>query len=606
MGVSDLIRGRNNTQLAQSVAGSKFHGLNYEVRVSSPNNAGSQNSMVTLNSRKDPQTQSHKEVTQGARLGIQKAEAAALAWSKKTAYGTYALIWLSFFLLALQSSISTNVIHNAYASFEAAPDISTANILASVISGVIKLPVARLLNIWGRSEGFLVFIGVYLLGLIILASCNNPSAYAAGYVIYWVGYDAIFLILDVFMADTSGLRNRAFAFGFASTPFICTAFTGPIAAQSFIQTASWRWAYGTFAIVAPFVFLPLAGTFKFYQRKAQRMHIYRRQPSGRTTMQSIVHYIKEFDVIGALLLMAAFILLLLPFSLTTNGKTEYKSATFITMIILGVCLFFVFAAWERFFAPYHFIYYPLLKDRTILGACALAAVLFFSYYAWELYFYNFCMVVFDLSISMAGYIGQIYNVGSCFWSAVFGIVVYVTKQFKYSCLGFGLPLILLGAGLMIHFRTPESNVGYLVMCQIFIAFGGGTLVIGQDMAVMAASDREGVPMMLSLIGLSSSLGGAVGSAVSAAIYTNTFPQVLHRALPDSHKKEYLSIYQGGYVKQLQYPVGSDVRDAIITAYASYMKYGCIAAVAIMALGFPAIAVWRNYRVDKEQNKGEMM
>lgn len=151
------------------------------------------------------------------------------------------------------------------------------------------------MNIWGRSEGFLVFIGVYLLGLVILASCNNPTAYAAGYVIYWVGYDAIFLILDVFMADTSGLRNRAFAFGFASTPFICTAFTGPIAAQSFIKLASWRWAYGTFAIVAPCVFLPLAGTFKFYQRKAERMYIYRPEPSGRSTLQSIVHYIKEFD-----------------------------------------------------------------------------------------------------------------------------------------------------------------------------------------------------------------------------------------------------------------------------------------------------------------------
>lgn len=144
------------------------------------------------------------------------------------------------------------------------------------------------------------------------------------------------------------------------------------------------------------------------------------------------------------------------------------------------------------------------------------------------------------------------------------------------------------------------------MCQIFIAFGGGTLVIGQDMAVMAASNREGVPMMLSLIGLSSSLGGAVGSAVSAAIYTNTFPDTLRDALPAKDKADYMTIYKGGYVKQLEYPIGSEVRDAIIEAYATYMKYGCIAAVAIMALGIPAIAVWRDYRVDKEQNKGEMI
>lgn len=208
-------------------------------------------------------------------------------------------IWVSFFILALQSSISSNVIQNAYANFEAAPQVSTANILASVIGGVLKLPTARMLNIWGRTEGFLVFVGIYLLGLVLLAVCNNPNSYAAGYVLYWVGYDAIYLVLDVFVADTSGLRNRAFAFGFASTPFICTAFTGPIAAESFLKHASWRWAYGTFAIVTPFVFLPLAAVFKFYQRKAERMCLFVREPNGRTKLESVIHYIHEFDGMSA-------------------------------------------------------------------------------------------------------------------------------------------------------------------------------------------------------------------------------------------------------------------------------------------------------------------
>ncbi|KAL7655828.1 Siderochrome iron transporter 2, variant 2 [Aspergillus niger] len=509
-------------------------------------------------------------------------------------------------MLALQSSISSNVIQNAYATFEAAPQVSTASIAASVISGVVRLPAAKLLNVWGRTEGFLVFVGVYLLGLVILAACNNPSSYAAGYVLYWVGYDAVYLILDVFMADTAGMRNRAFAFGFASTPFICTAFTGPLAAESFIKTASWRWAYGVFAIVMPFVFIPLAVIFKFYQRKAESMYIYGREPSGRTVLESIVHYFHEFDVIGAFLLTAAFLLLLLPFSLASYGRAEYKSATFICMIVIGFVLFFVFGLWERFGARNHFIKWRVFKQPTVVGACGLAGCLFFSYYTWELYFYNFCMVVYELSIGMAGYVGQIYNVGSCFWSAVFGIAVYLTRQFKYTCLGFGLPLVLLGAGLMIHFRSAGGGIGYIVMCQIFIAFGGGTLVIGEDMAVMAASDREGVPMMLSLIGLFSSLGGAVGYAVAAAIYTNTFPGALRDALPEGSKDKAMEIYVGGYITQLKYPVGSAIRDAINTAYGVYMKYACIAAVVAMALGIPCVAMWKNFRLNKPQNKGEVM
>ncbi|RSL84698.1 hypothetical protein CEP52_016363 [Fusarium oligoseptatum] len=163
-----------------------------------------------------------------------------------TVYITYAWIWVCFFMLALQQSILNNVTFYAYSDFAQAPQIATAQILASIIGGVLKLPIAKILNLWGRAEGFLISIGVYLLGMVIIASCKGPDGYAAGYVLYWIGYYAIYFIMDVFVADTSGLRNRAFAFAFVSTPFICTAFTGPLAAQSFIKNASWRWAVGAF------------------------------------------------------------------------------------------------------------------------------------------------------------------------------------------------------------------------------------------------------------------------------------------------------------------------------------------------------------------------
>lgn len=198
-------------------------------------------------------------------------------------------------MLAFQQSIGNNVNYLAYSNFSTAPQISTANILSSIIGGVLKLPIAKTLNIWGRAEAFSFFVVVYLVGMAIISGSDGPDSYAAGYVLYWIGYDAIYLILDVFIADTSGLRNRAFAFGFVSTPFICTAFTGPLAAQSFLGMTTWRVAYGVFIPIMFVVFAPLAIVFKYYQRKAVRLGIYKTEASGRTAMQSIVHYIKEFD-----------------------------------------------------------------------------------------------------------------------------------------------------------------------------------------------------------------------------------------------------------------------------------------------------------------------
>lgn len=510
-------------------------------------------------------------------------------------------------MLALQSAIGLNVLYNAYSGFQAAPQISTANILSSIIGGVLKLPTARLVNIWGRAEGFLVFVGIYLLGMIIIASCNGPNGYAAGYTLYWIGYYGIYLILDIFMADTTGLKNRAFAFAFASTPFIATAFVGPLAAQNFIyHTGGWRWAYGAFAIIMPFVFVPLAIVFKFYEKKALKMGILKKEPSGRTTVQSIVHYIHEFDLIGALILMAGFVLFLLPFSLATYGRAEYKGAKFIAMVVIGILLLAFFYVWERFFARTHFVDWKLLKERTVLGVFCLAAILFFSFYSWDLYYYYFVEVVYNLDIAKTGYMSQIYNVGSCFWGVVFGIYVRYTKHFKNACLFFGLPLMFLGAGLMIHFRGQDGQIGYIIMCQIFIAFSGGTLVIGEDMAVMAAANRDGVPMMLAMLGLSSSVGGAIGYAVSGAIYQNTFPKALAERLPASEMGNLTTIYIGGATTQMLYPVGSEARDAINYAWGQSQKYGCISATAILILAIPCIAVWKNYSVDKKQNKGTIL
>ncbi|CAK7272398.1 Siderochrome iron transporter 2 [Sporothrix epigloea] len=564
-------------------------------------------SRLSLEARNEIEVQKNgNKITDDAQLGVKKAEAAALVWSRKQVLFTYAWIWVCFFMLALQMSVLTNVTYFAYSSFESAPEIATAYILTAVIGGVLKLPIAKVLNIWGRAEGFLFFVGVYLLGMIIIASCNGPNSYAAGYVLYWIGYDALYFIMDVFVADTSGLRNRAFAFAFVSTPFICTAFTGPLAAQSFLSHTTWRWAIGSFVIIMFFVFTPLAIVFKFFQRKAEKMGLFVRQPSGRTAAQSVMHYIHEFDVIGALILMAAWVLFFLPFSMRSNGRADYKSGTFIAMVVIGILLFPVFYVWERYFARVHFINYELFRKPTVVGACTVACVLYYSFYAWDLNYYYFVMVVYNLDVSKTGYMTQIYNIGSCFMGAVFGIYVRYTKHFKWACLYWGLLLMFLGSGLMIRFRGQESNIGLIVMCQLFIAFGGGTLVIGQSMAVMAAADREGVPLVLALLSLFNSFGGAIGYAVAQAIYLNTFPSALNSRLPENMLNMTETIMNGGATLQMTYPVGSPARDAINYAWGQSQRINSISSTAFLILGIPGILLWKNYNVDRQQNKGSVL
>lgn len=106
---------------------------------------------------------------------------------------------------------------------------------------------------------------------------------------------AIYLILDIFVADTSGLKNRALSWAFVSTPFIITAFTGPLASNAYLAGSTWRWAIGSFAVITPCFFVPLALVFKYYQRKAEKMGLFKKEDRGRTFVQSFVHYFHEFD-----------------------------------------------------------------------------------------------------------------------------------------------------------------------------------------------------------------------------------------------------------------------------------------------------------------------
>jgi len=65
---------------------------------------------------------------------------------------------------------------------------ATTSVMSSIIGGVLKLPLAKVLDIWGRPQGFLLTVIFLEVGLIMMAACQNVETYAAAQVFYWVGY----------------------------------------------------------------------------------------------------------------------------------------------------------------------------------------------------------------------------------------------------------------------------------------------------------------------------------------------------------------------------------------------------------------------------------
>lgn len=169
----------------------------------------------------------------------------------------------------------------------------------------------------------------------------------------------------------------------------------------------------------------------------------------------------------------------------------------------------------------------------------------------------------------------------------------------------GIPFTILGTALLIHFRTPNSGVGFHVMCQIFNGIGTGFLSTCGQLAIMAAVTHQDVAMVLALFDLFGSIGAAIGMAIAGGIWTNTLRSSIEDNLPEGSKDLADAIYADLTV-QLGYPRGDPIREAINSAYGDVQRYMVITGAAFIPLVLVAVLIWRNINVKNlKQTKGNV-
>lgn len=306
--------------------------------------------------------------------------------------------------------------------------------------------------------------------------------------------------------------------------------------------------------------------------------------------------------LGVFLFAAGLTVFLLPFTLADTAPNGWATGYIIAMIVVGFVTLVIFGLHEAFLAKAPFLTLNLLANRTVVGICLLDMTYQISYYCWNSYFTSFLQVVNDLTLAEAGYVGSTFDVVSGVLLIGVGFLIRRTGYFKFL-LYIGVPLYVFAQGLMIYFRKPDQNIGYIVMCQIFISIGGSVFIICEQIGILAVSDHQHIAAVLALLNVIGNVGAAVGSTISGSIWTNTFYQALVRYLPDSAQGDIDDIYND-LDTQLSYEVGSPTRLAIQKAYGYSQEKMLIAGTAIMALSFIWILLIRNVNVAKvQQSKG---
>ncbi|KAG9599284.1 MFS general substrate transporter, partial [Aureobasidium melanogenum] len=544
-----------------------------------------------INEKNEPRTQvtgklEEDGVSPEVQHGVQIAQAINQVWSREHLIAAYIIIWVINFIQGFGSGIT--------------------GIISSLISGLWKLPYAKILDVWGRPQGFALMVASTVLGFVMMAGCNNVTTYCAAQVFYQLGYSAIDFTITIFVADTSSLRNRAWWIAYTASPWLINTWCYGPATKSVLDTIGFRWGFGIWAIIYPIVCAPLFWLMWHNMKKAEKQGLIPKYDSGRTWEQSVYYYAVQFDVIGILLIATGLSLFLLSFSLYSYQAEQWKSPMIICFLVFGIILMFTFSFWEAKVAPVTFIPWHLMKDRTVIFTFAMVAAIYSGYNIWYDYFYSMLIVVFNTSVRDATYILNIYTIGATFWCLVVGVVIRYNGRLKWIALYFGVPVNLLGVGLLIYFRHPDTNIGFIVMCQIFIAFGGGTLVICEQMTVMAISAQQNIPAILAFEFMIANIGSSIGSAIAAAMWTGLFPTNLAKYLPASALPDLQSIY-GDLTVQSSYAVGSPERDGINKAYGETQKLMCVASTCLYATIILWVSLWREINVKgMKQTKGLTM
>ncbi|KAH6896758.1 major facilitator superfamily domain-containing protein [Thelonectria olida] len=551
---------------------------------------------------------------------------------RKTLWLVGASVLVCAWAYSLDSSTTSYYSVNASSYYEQHSSVlSTLSIATSIISAVSKPFIAKFSDITSRPYTYLLVIGFYTCGYIIVASSRTISAYIVGEVFVSIGSSGLDLTNDIIVADLTPLEWRGFASSMLSTPFIInTWFAGKIVAA--LQAKDrWRWGYGMFAIIMPTALAPAVATLIYLDRKAKKDGIVniassnaaRRAarelaqergedgPHGaiiapaaeddKPWMEKLKANLEEIDAFGLILLGFGWSLLLLPFSLKTYADHGWKNRSLIAMMIVGGLLLIAYVVYEMKWARVPSAPRRLVFNKTFVMAIVIDGFYMLAGNIRGLYFSSYTLIAKDWSYQNWVYYGNTLTLALCIAGPLVGLAQRWTHRYRTIQI-IGLCVKIIGMGILLDGRQATTNTGALVMAMVLVGFGGSMSVVGSRVASQASVPHQDVALVISLLSLWSKIGSAIGSAIVAVIWSSHMPNELRKHLPSSAtEKDVKQLFSSVTKIRTLYEFDSPMRQGAIVAYRNSLYYCLATALGLAFIPLVAAFFQTNFFLGKQQN-----
>lgn len=122
---------------------------------------------------------------------------------------------------------------------------------------------------FGRFEVVLISIVFYIIGTVVEATSNSVEAFAAGAVLYQIGYTVIIVLIEIIIADITSLRSRLLFSYVPAVPFLINTWISGDVSQAVLQHSTWQWGIGMWCIIYTVCAIPLLASLMWSTRQAR-------------------------------------------------------------------------------------------------------------------------------------------------------------------------------------------------------------------------------------------------------------------------------------------------------------------------------------------------
>ena len=497
----------------------------------------------------------------------------------------------------------------ATASFSTHSLLATVNVLRAVIAAAAQPTSAKIADVFGRMELVCVSVFFYIIGTIVEATSDDVSSFAAGAVLYQIGYTMILLLVEVIIADITSTRARLLFSYIPALPFIINTWVSGDISSAVLANTTWRWGVGMWCIIYTVCALPLIAGLFVIGRRARKHDVLDKystpfQQLGFTRLTIDLFW--QLDIIGIILIIAVFGLILAPLTIAGGLTTQWQTAHVIAPLVIGILCIPIFVVWEIKGAPHPLAPFSLMKDRAVLAPLGIALFLNFAWGLQADYLYTVLIVAFDFSISSATRITSLYSFASVITGFLLGFVVFLVRRLKYFIIA-GTCLFMVAFGLLIHYRGSPSSNGQagVIGAQVLLGVAGGMFPYPAQASLQVGLKHEQLAVMTGLYLATYNVGSAFGNTVSGAIWTQVLPSRLESNLAFQNNATLAAAtYADPFTIAALYPVGTPVRTGIVAAYQNVQRLLCITGICLCVPLIVFACLIRNPVLNNKQTLAE--